>query len=404
MKLETKLAAYIAVGIFLWSPSAQSQSLSQEAVLARAVGALGGRSAWADIECMKVSGHHTSFSRTRTFLMRRCQPNLYRLDHNEGSRDLIEAYDGELAWWQTVITMVSKANWPVETPVAHTRAIRADAELVPPLVAGGDRGHDIRVLGERELDGEVFYEVEITLGSGGMEKWYLDTDTFLPAARLSTGAYHGVAAEQRTYYSDYRKVDGVLLPYHVEIELGNDFLVLDVDKVEINAQIDRKVFAMPLPAGMEPLQDLAGTWDVEIRTPAIPGRPLLKTRATSVIEGLQRGAILEERISYISGGFAWNVEKFLSYDRFRRVYRMVRVDNFTSYADILEGSITEGRLEVSNVGTDTPWTVYDNTYYSREVFHDIARDSFDVDREISTDGGKTWALGARFHYRRADHR
>jgi hypothetical protein len=380
--------------------SASPQELPPEEVLRRVAEALGGREAWAEVETLEVSGEHSSFSRTRPFLVLRQRPDLYRLEYSEGSRDLVVGYDGETAWWKTEITMVSKASWSIEAPSPHARAIRADAPLAPVFVAPAESGHAIEVLGKAELEGVPYYKAVVTVSGGGVEEWYLDADTFLPMARISTGAYHGTKSEQRSFYSDYRKVGRIVIPHHVEVEIGNDFLEFAVEQARINVEIDRDLFSLPLPAGMAWLEGLAGEWKVKAECRGTPGGPWLESEGTSVIEKRQRGALLAETLSYSCGGFRWNVDKLYAYDRFREVFRVIRFDNFASQADLLAGVLAEGRLAVSNVASGTTWTVYENTYHSREVIHDLTEDSFSVDLEVSLDGGESWTVDKRLLYLR----
>lgn len=399
MKLVTGILAYAAVGTTLTAGALYPQELPAQEVLQRVENALGGRAAWAKIETMGITGEHSSFSRTRRFLLRRKRPDLYRLDYNEGSRDLTIGYDGEVAWWDTVITMVSKASWPVEVPTAHARAIRADAQLVPVFVAENG-AHEIEVSGITELEGQQFYKLVVTLSGGGVEEWHIDRETFLPAARISTGAYHGVESEQRTFYSDYRRVGDIVIPYHTESEIGNDFLEFDVEQVRINVEIGDDVFLLPLPVGMTWLQGLVGQWSVKVQCRRLPGGPWIESETTAVIEKRHRGALLAERIIYDSCGFRWDVEKFFSYDRFRGVFRIIHFDNFASQVDVLEGPLVDGRLTVSNIASGTTWVVYENTYNTREIIYDLDEDSFRIDREISVDGGESWTVDKRFVYSR----
>jgi hypothetical protein len=52
-----------------------------------------------------------------------------------------------------------------------------------------------------------------------------------------------------TKFSDYRKTDaGYMIPYAIDIDLGQFQLSVAVKKVELNKTIDPAVFQMPKPA------------------------------------------------------------------------------------------------------------------------------------------------------------
>ncbi len=389
---------------------AQSQAERTAEVVEKCVQALGGEAAWRAIENLEVTGRHTSFGHTEPFLLVRKRPDSYRFDHNESSFKLTHAYDGRTAWWRTDVPLFSKAIWPVETPLPFTRAIEREAEFDMPFVNYLEKGHDIELIGETEYEGAPFWELRVTrrLGSGqhaGVERWLLDTATFLPVLRIFQGTYHGYYTEQINHFAAYREVAGVLLPHLVETELGNDYLLLEVASVRVNVEIDDAMFSRPLPAGMERLRTLAGRWRVNIESrddPAVhPERPKVWqiNETVSVIERRFDGSFLEEDIA-VATPRPRRVRRQFTYDRFRDVFRIAYFDTFTNHLDVLEGQMTDGRLIVSNRDTDTTTQIYAQTFHTREIVHEIQPDSFRLDREISVDGGNTWQPDIRFTYTR----
>ena len=83
------------------------------------------------------------------------------------------------------------------------------------------------------------------------------------------------------------------------------------------------------------------------------------------------------------------------------VFRIVTFDNFTSRLDVLEGTMADGQLTVSNLSADTPWSIYGNTFHSREQIHDLGPDAFELVRETSPDAGTTWIAVEELSYSRA---
>ncbi len=384
-----------------------AQPRTAEGVVAQCVAALGGEAAWQAIETLELAGRHTSFGHTEPFRLLRKRPDLYRFDHNETSFKLTHAYNGTTAWWRTDVPIFSKANWPVEAPFPFTRAIEREAEFDMPLIDYRGKGHEIEWIGETEYEGEPFLELRLTRRQNpdGVERWLLDRESLLPVLRILQGVYHGYTTEQIDHFTDYREVGGVLLPHVVETELGNDYLVLTVASVRVNTEIDDEVFSLPLPAGMDSLQTLAGRWQVRIESRDDPAVHPERTRSwqehetVSVIHRRFEGSMLEEDIT-VTTARARRVRRQFTYDRFREVFRVAYFDTFTRHLDILEGQLKEGRLVVSDLETGTPTRVYAQTIHTREILHDIEPDSFRLDREISVDGGNTWQPDIRFTYTR----
>ncbi len=389
------------------SEATPGEGLSAESVIARCASALGGKEAWRAIETLELTGRHTSFSHTEDFVLRRKRPDRYLFDHNETTARLIVGYDGETAWWKTAIPLVSKATWPVDMPEVYQRPVAVEAELEPPVIGYREKGHAIEWAGETRFEGETYLELKIrrVQDPENVERWFLDPATYLPALRLTRGAYHGYLTELLNSFSDYREVAGVLLPHVVETELGNDFLVLEVESAKANVEIDDAVFRRPPPEGMEHLRTLAGRWRVSIESLDDPAlHPELektwqRDETVSVIRLSAGGSLLEEEID-VTTPRPRRARRLISYDRFGKVYRLAHFDTFSQHLDVLEGELAGGRLVLADLRPDTPVKVYQLTLHAREIFHDIQPDSFKLDREISNDGGETWLPEIRFTYTR----
>lgn len=385
-----------------------AEARTAEDVIARCVEALGGEAAWRAIETLELDGRHTSFNHTEPFLLRRKRPDRFRFDHNESTFKLTAAYDGESAWWRTDVPLFSKASWPVAMPRPYVAYIEAEAEFEWPFIGYREKGHEIELVGETEFDGEPFVELRITRRQSpeAAERWFLDRQSLLPVLRLSRGTYHGYYTEQLAHFTDYREVAGVLLPHRVETELGNDYTVLEVASVRVNADLDDEVFSRPLPAGMEKLRTLAGRWRVEIVSlddPAVHTerlRTFEEDETVAIIRSRLDGSLLEEEI-LVATDRPRQVRRLWTYDRFRDVFRIAHFDTYSQHLDVLEGQMTDdGRLVLSNRDTGTPVLLFGQSFHVRENLHELHPDSFRLDREVSPDGGNTWLPDLRLTYTR----
>ncbi|MCP3964267.1 MAG: DUF1579 domain-containing protein [bacterium] len=389
------------------APAGEDDAAAAEAI-ERCVAALGGQAAWRAIETLELTGRHTSFSHTRPFVLRRKRPDLYRFDHNETSFPLTVAFDGETAWWHTGQPLFSKASWPAEMPRPYLAGTAAEAELEPPFIDPDAKGHRIEWLGESRFEGQLFEELRVTRRADpeNVERWFLDLESHMPVLRMSRAAYHGYLTEQITYFEDYREVAGVLIPHRVETELGNDLMIMEVERVKVNLPIDDQVFRRPLPAGMERLAPLAGRWRVAIESlddPTVHPERLAaweRDETVSTIRAHFGGSLLEEEIT-VTTDRPRRASRRWSYDRFSDVFRLVHFDTFTEHLDVLEGRPDdEGRLVLSNRETGTAVRLHQQTLHAREVLHHVQADSFRLDREVSVDGGETWGPEIRFTYTR----
>lgn len=155
------------------------------------------------------------------------------------------------------------------------------------------------------------------------------------------------------------------------------------------------------PAGMARIATIAGHWTVTGKVAlGGPGSEMTEIATTSEVESVFGGRFLQETSSITSGEMVLTYICTRSYDIFQKRFRMSCLDNDMGLMDIYEGSFEGDRLVLSNVGSQTSYNVSAGPVYSRNILQILSADSFQVDWESSTDGGKTWKLAARNTYQR----
>ncbi len=104
------------------------------------------------------------------------------------------------------------------------------------------------------------------------------------------------------------------------------------------------------PPEMKDLAWLAGTWSVTT-TYIGPDGKAYPSQTEATIQPILGGSFLQEQITIPY--FKLSMTGFRSYDRFRKVYRFIWLDNIMSLSDIFEGTMDKGDLTVSDVKPGT---------------------------------------------------
>jgi hypothetical protein len=99
---------------------------------------------------------------------------------------------------------------------------------------------DIKV----ELAGKEDGSFKLNVTNGSAETTYfIDATTWYITKTIAKGEMMGQSIEITTSFSDYKKTDaGVVLPYSYNTDMGNFSLASKVNKVEVNKEIDPKIF------------------------------------------------------------------------------------------------------------------------------------------------------------------
>jgi hypothetical protein len=88
------------------------------------------------------------------------------------------------------------------------------------------------------------YKIKLT-DSGGESTYFIDTATYFVTKAIVKGEAMGQPADLTSTFSDYKKTDfGIVLPYSFAMDLGAFSLAFSLKKVEVNKEIDPKIFEM----------------------------------------------------------------------------------------------------------------------------------------------------------------
>lgn len=103
------------------------------------------------------------------------------------------------------------------------------------------KGNTVELLGKEDTN----YKLKVTDGTTE-SIYFIDASTNYITKTTTKGEMMGQTVEVVTTFSDHKKTDfGIVLPYSRAIDLGGFALSSKVNKVEINKEIDPKIFEQP---------------------------------------------------------------------------------------------------------------------------------------------------------------
>lgn len=230
------------------SPASPTPTLALEEVLARYEAARGGRERWRALRSIEMKGTFTSFSEEAPFTLRRKRPNLYRFDSRMIQKEMILAQDARGPWWLYPLYGVESPAKMEEAPVVVMTA--RDAEIEPALFGYQEKGHKVVLAGRGDVSGQETLRLELTRSNGWVETWHIDPRTYLEVAvdsKVFDYSQTSEAMQERAYFSDFRTVDGLVIPHRIEKEYGARHTVTRVERIRVNPEVEGGVFAMPAP-------------------------------------------------------------------------------------------------------------------------------------------------------------
>lgn len=248
---ETALA--VLAGALLTHPAA-AQDLTLDEVLANYYEAIGGLDAWQSVQSMRITGTMTmgrGMQAGFTRLVKR--PDKVRAEFEIQGNAVVRAYDGQTAW------MIMPMRGSGEPQVMNERQainLLQDADIDGALVGWQESGHQVELEGLEETEGTEAYKLKVTLNSGDVLYYYMDSEYFVPIRIAGTRGFQGNTVEFATTLSDYKQVDGLLIAHSVQNSGGGRAPGgggvggnVTFDTVEINVDVDDSSFSMPEGGG-----------------------------------------------------------------------------------------------------------------------------------------------------------
>ena len=247
---------------------------SAQKILNEYVHAEGGAKALAGIQTASITGSLTddATGQSGTYSLITKAPNKFYSEIIVEPRRLVEAYNGKSAWGQDTSdqdssgqdTGANSSSGAVDAPHTLTGAVASEWEaagryLNSRLADAKKSKFGLQLIDSEEVDGRKAYHVRIVLSPRVSRELFFDAQTHLlireiiPAAAQQPGSKN--AAAEELDYADYRRVDGIEMPYRITLRRAGRAYTVAVSRIEWNAPVNDSVFDFPNSKG-RPLPDI----------------------------------------------------------------------------------------------------------------------------------------------------
>jgi hypothetical protein len=172
------------------------------------------------------------------------RPNHVRQEFSIQGMTGVTAYDGKNGWkiepWQ------GKKD-PEPLGEEEKKGIIEDSDFEGPLVNYQAKGNKVEYVGTEPVEGTDAYKLKVTLKSGDVEYFYMDTDYFVPIKIDTKRFVRGEEREYETSLGDYKEAGGWYLPYSYETNAkgSQNKQKVTYEKVEVNVPIPDTRFVEP---------------------------------------------------------------------------------------------------------------------------------------------------------------
>ena len=243
MKKITHFFGTLLFALFIVSTT-QAQDASLDNILEKYYEKIGGVEKWKKIENIKMIGNSTAMGMTSPITMYTMTPNLSKREMNIMGKEMVIAFDGTDAWMINPFDGSEGAKKQGEEASKQSAKQKFEDELIDYK----EKGHQLELSGEEELNGINTYKVKMNKKDGDVLFYYFDAENYVPVmlkTLITTGQAKGEVLE--IHMRDYKEVDGLYFSHTMEQKIGEKSLFsFTADKVEFNVKdIDAAFFVMP---------------------------------------------------------------------------------------------------------------------------------------------------------------
>jgi len=171
------------------------------------------------------------------------KPMSYRLEAEFQGMKIITAFDG-LSGWSINPMMGSTEPQPMTDEQIEKTKLQADYDGIYYNYA--EKGYKVEFVDKDFLDDIEVYILKLTTPTGDIITSYFDTENNVLLKSSSNMTMQDVETEFEMYFSNYKYVDEILVPFAIETKVnGETMMNMVIDEVTYNVEIPDSMFEMP---------------------------------------------------------------------------------------------------------------------------------------------------------------
>jgi len=211
-------------------------------VRAKWIEAQGGAKALEAIKDTTINGtmELIQMGLSANFTLYQKEPNKMRIDIEIMGMNITQVFDGERAWF----TNPQTGNIE-EMPETQSREFARQAMGNDSLLHPEKYGITYTFKGKEKINDVEYLVMQQTFSDGTVVDVYIDPKTYLSVKTKgkTINSLTGLPVEAETFQSDYKKIDGTLIPHQMTTYYdGQEFQRMTITRVVYNTGLDDSLF------------------------------------------------------------------------------------------------------------------------------------------------------------------
>jgi len=171
------------------------------------------------------------------------RPMFYKLEAEFQGMKIITGFDGSSGWSINPM-MGSPDPQPMTAEEVERTKLQADYDGM--FYNYADKGYKVEFVDKESVDDIEVYVLKLTTPTDDIITSYFDTENNVILKTSSKMMIQNVETDFDMYFSNYKYVDGILLPYSMETKVdGKTVMNMILEEVTYNVDMPDSIFEMP---------------------------------------------------------------------------------------------------------------------------------------------------------------
>jgi hypothetical protein len=224
------------------APAPAEGTPTADQIVAKHIEAIGGKAAISQVKSLTIESSTSVMGNDAPTVTTVVDGVGYKNETDFNGTKIVQCYNDKGGW---MVNPMAGAADPTPMPEDQYNQGKGQIYVGGPLFDYAAKGSKIELMGK---DGNA-YKIKLTSKENSETTFLIDATSYLITTVQGKAKMQDQDVDITTKFSDYRKTDaGYMIPYAIDIDLGQFQLSVAVKKVELNKTIDPAEFQMPKAA------------------------------------------------------------------------------------------------------------------------------------------------------------
>ena len=171
------------------------------------------------------------------------KPGMMKSEASFQGVKFISVLNGEEGW---SVNPMTGSTEPQPMGEDELKQSKDQADMEGDLYKWKEKGHTVTFEGEEEVEGTPAYVIKLEKKDGDKSTYYMDAENYVMIKEVSVRNIGGVETEAETFPSNYKSIDGIVMPHTIETRVGGQAAgTIEMETVEFDVELDDSMFEKP---------------------------------------------------------------------------------------------------------------------------------------------------------------